>query len=327
MGSDVSNWIPKWNESLRKRNLVVKIMSMEFQYLKIPYGESALALLGSEWIKEYGLGEDVKECKKTHFHNLMEIAICRMGTGEIYFEHEKFEYKKDDVLIIPRNFSHTIISHSGEKSFWEYIYLKPSVLLEKVYNAETRKKMKLLEEIEYRPFLKSKKDAGVLITELDLIMDQYRRKEYEYKISIDGLLLALLLEIARINHKDHEKPEFEKKTNPEKVEVLGVALDYIEENFAKDLRISDISQAAYVSETYLRKLFMECCSVSPMHYAKMIRIEHACELLKKKDVNINEVAFQVGYTNLSTFINNFKCITGETPKQWKQNKKKKTLQK
>lgn len=37
------------------------MMNIEFQYLKIPYGENVLALLGSEYIKEYGAGEDVKE--------------------------------------------------------------------------------------------------------------------------------------------------------------------------------------------------------------------------------------------------------------------------
>ena len=300
-------------------------MSIEFQYLKVPYGENVLALLGSEWIQEYGLEKNTKEDKKEHFHNLMEIAVCRMGTGDVYIDHERFEYQKDDVIVIPRNFSHTIISHPGEKSLWECIYLNPSLFWENCNNVEARKKTKLLEEIEYRPFMKSKKDAEILITELNLIMNQLRVKEYEYKNCIEGLLLALFIEIARINHKDQAKPEFEKKISPKKVETLSAALDYIEENFAKDLRISEISQAAYVSETYLRRLFSECCGVSPVQYAKMIRIEHACELLEKNDFNINEVAFRVGYTNLTTFINNFKDITGETPKQWRKNKSKQKI--
>lgn len=301
------------------------MMNIEFQYLKIPYGENVLALLGSEYIKEYGAGEDVKEEKKKHFHNLTEIAICRMGTGEIYIDNERFEYKKDDIIVIPKNFSHAIINHPGEKSFWECIYLKPSAFLEKIHHVELRKRTKLLEEVEHCPFLKSTKDAEMLKMELDLIMNQYRVKEYEYRTCIDGLLLALLIEIARINLKDNAKPEFEKKVSPKKVETISVALDYIEENFAKDLRISDIAQAAYVSETCLRRLFVECCAVSPMQYAKMIRIERACELLEKKDVNINEVAYKVGYVNLSTFISNFKNLIGETPKQWRKNKKEKQV--
>ena len=85
-------------------------MSIEFQYLKVPYGENVLALLGSEWIQEYGLEKNTKEDKEEHFHNLMEIAVCRMGSGDVYIDHERFEYQKDDVIVIPRNFSHAVNS-------------------------------------------------------------------------------------------------------------------------------------------------------------------------------------------------------------------------
>ena len=100
-------------------------------------------------------------------------------------------------------------------------------------------------------------------------------------------------------------------------------MEYIEKNFAKDLRIADVAQAAFVSETCLRRLFVEYCQISPMHYAKTVKIEKACELLENKHININEVAYKVGYSNCSTFINNFKQITGQTPKQWRQNQKQK----
>ena len=297
-------------------------MSAKFQYLKIPYGDNILTMLGSE-----GMIDCEQSTEMNHFHNLMEISICRMGSGIVYIDNEKFEYKKDDVLVVPKNFSHAIYCCPGEKSFWESIYLKPSAIFERFPGMEPRKKEKLLEEIEYRPFFKTKKEAQVLVSELDLIMDQYRMKEYEYKNCTNGLLAALLIEISKINHKDLEIPEFERKISPKKVETLSVALDYIEENFAKDLRISDIAQASYVSETYLRRLFAECCDTSPMNYVKIIRIENACILLEKGDMNINEVAFKVGYTNISTFINNFKSITEKTPKQWRQNRIRKIVQK
>lgn len=293
-------------------------MSAKFRYLKIPYGENLLALLGSQ-----GMIENDQTMEMDHFHNLMEIAICRTGSGFVCIDDKRVTYQKDDVLVIPKNFSHAIYSCPEEKSFWEYIYIKPSAVFEWFQEIDVRKKEKLLEEIEYRPFLKSKKEVQTLVTELDLIMDQYRLKEYEYKNCTNGLLTALLVEISRINHLDLEKPEYEKKVSPKKVETLSWALDYIEENFAKDLRISDIAQASYVSETYLRKIFAECCDVSPMNYLKIIRIENACILLEKRNININEVAYKVGYTNITTFINNFKSITGETPQQWRKNKRKK----
>lgn len=290
-------------------------LNVDFQYLKIPYGENALAMLGSEWIREYG--------DREHFHNLMEIGICRRGTGKIIIDKKRYLYNRDDVIVIPRNFSHTIVSDPGEKSFWEFIYVKPAAFLEKVYKNQVRNRERFIEEIENRPFVKKKGEAPNISTEINLIMDQFRVKEYEYQNCIKGLVFALLMEIIKINHKDYDKPEFNKKVTLKKEDTLGKALEYIEENYAKNLHISDIAQAAFVSETYLRRLFAECCSTSPMQYVKEIRIDAACKLLKNKNMNINEVAYKVGYTNITTFINNFKQITGKTPKQWKQNKTQK----
>ena len=293
-------------------------MNVMFQYLKIPYGENLLTMLGSDCIEMYEHSQEGENDDTKHFHNLMEIGICRTGSGEVLIDDKRYHYKQNDVIVIPRNFAHAIIP--AEKSFWEYIYLKPGTFIEKVEGMDSRKKASLVENVEARAFTKSKDESTTLFAEVNLIMDQYRRREYEYKKSVGGLIFALFIEIARINRKESQKPEFERALNSEKVEALGAALEYIEANYAKDLRTIDIAKASFVSETYLRRLFMESCATSPKHYAKMIRIEKACEMLENKNVNITEVAYKVGYTNISTFISNFKQVTGKTPKQWKENK-------
>ena len=300
-------------------------MNATFQYLKIPYGEILLTLLGSECIKVYEESQEDKDDYKKHFHNLMEIAICRMGSGKILINDEEHSYKQDDVIVIPRNYAHAIIVNPGEKSFWEYIYVKPAGFFEKMEQTDARKKALLEEAIESRAFIKRKEDASTLYSEINLIMDQYRRREYEYKNSVGGLVFAMLIEIARINRKMCQKPEFERQLSFHEVEAFGNALEFIEANFAKDLRTIDIAKAVFVSESYLRKLFMDCCATSPKNYARMIKIEKACEMLESKDVNISEVAYKVGYTNISTFITHFKQITGKTPKQWQQKKMQKRM--
>lgn len=167
--------------------------------------------------------------------------------------------------------------------------------------------------------MKDREEVIDLVGEINLLMNQFRVRGYGYRECVKGLGYALLMEIIKINHMDHAKPEFAEKHDTSKNEKLAKALEFIEENYAKELRISEIAEAAYVSETYLRRLFAECCAVSPMQYVKMIRIEAACKLMKSTDDNINEIAYKVGFDNMTTFINSFKKIMGYTPKQWKQN--------
>lgn len=293
-------------------------MNADFKFYEIPNGEDVLALLGSEWIREYGVDEKGKAISKNHFHNLMEIGICRWGTGEIILDKKRYPYKKGDVTVVPKNFPHATVNKRGEKSFWEYIYIRPSVFLEKIYKGEVRKRKKVTEELEYRPFIKGQIEVPGLAAEINLIMDQLRMQEYEYRSCVKGLLFALIMEIVKINHLDNEKPKFGQKSSPQKEEIIGKALEFIEENYTKDLRISDIAQASFVSETYLRRLFLECCAMSPMQYVKLVRIDAACKMIKNTDANINEIAYKAGFSNMATFINNFKLIVGYTPKQWKQ---------
>ena len=49
---------------------------LELRFYELPPNESALALLGDAWVGPYGLTDSCP-----HFHNLMEIGVCRSGRG------------------------------------------------------------------------------------------------------------------------------------------------------------------------------------------------------------------------------------------------------
>ena len=51
----------------------------KFKYCQIPDGEDLLAVLGSAGIKTYGLDEVRRTVLPNHFHNLLEIGICRQN--------------------------------------------------------------------------------------------------------------------------------------------------------------------------------------------------------------------------------------------------------
>lgn len=288
----------------------------EFRFLEISNGEDVLALLGSEGIRVYGAQENGAKSVRLHFHNLMEVGICRWGKGEVNLDGKWYPYKSGDIMVIPQNYPHTINSH-GEKSFWEYIYIKPSAFFEKAYKEDLRKKKRSIEGVEERPFFKKRENVPDLEAEINLLMNQARIQAHGYKECMKGLLFALLMEIIKINHIDCDKPEMKERQSPQKVKALALAFEYIEENFSKELRISDIANAAFVSETYLRRLFMESCAISPMQYVKKIRINAACKMMKSSASSISEIAYTVGFENMATFISNFKKIKGCTPKQWK----------
>ena len=72
------------------------------------------------------------------------------------------------------------------------------------------------------------------------------------------------------------------------------------------------------SETHLRRIFTTYMKMSPLEYINTIRIQAACDYLKKTDQPIADVAHKCGFTTNSTFNRNFRQVTGMTPLEWRK---------
>lgn len=68
----------------------------------------------------------------------------------------------------------------------------------------------------------------------------------------------------------------------------------------------------------MRRIFLEATNITPAEYLNLIRIKKACGILMKEKYSIEEVANLVGYTVQSTFMRNFKRITGTSPNAWRK---------
>ena len=106
------------------------------------------------------------------------------------------------------------------------------------------------------------------------------------------------------------------------VEKIRPALVHIELHYDEEIKIKNLAEICNISEAYFRRLFVNCMKVSPLEYINTVRIQKACELLKKQDIPMTTLAWKVGYSSVSTFERNFKKIVGDSPKQWRLKSKK-----
>ncbi|MDO4274246.1 MAG: response regulator [Eubacteriales bacterium] len=101
--------------------------------------------------------------------------------------------------------------------------------------------------------------------------------------------------------------------------ILDKAIQYIRDNYARDISLQDVADAAYVSYNYLSTLFTQNLGVNFSVYLSKTRIEKACTLLRRPDSKVAEVAETVGYSNYRYFNHVFKKLTGYTPSEYRRN--------
>ncbi|WP_270312891.1 helix-turn-helix domain-containing protein [Vagococcus fluvialis] len=90
-------------------------------------------------------------------------------------------------------------------------------------------------------------------------------------------------------------------------------MEYIHDNFQRDLSLSDISCALNLSESYVSKVVSETTKTTFKNYTNSLKVVKGKELLSTKQYQVQEVSKMVGCNNVNTFIRIFKQFEGCSP--------------
>lgn len=103
----------------------------------------------------------------------------------------------------------------------------------------------------------------------------------------------------------------------EKLELLGNALSYIEENLQKDIKTENIAKECYCSKSSLEKIFKCINNISVHDYIIRRRMTIAARhLLNTPGINLLELALECGYSSNESFTRAFKNIWNCNPSEF-----------
>lgn len=100
--------------------------------------------------------------------------------------------------------------------------------------------------------------------------------------------------------------------------LIKQAMEYIEDNYGKDISLNEISERLNISSYYFSKLFKEETNEGFVEYLTKRRVEKAKEMLKDPARSIKEVGSDCGYSDPNYFSRIFKKSTGMTPTEYKE---------
>jgi AraC-like DNA-binding protein len=89
----------------------------------------------------------------------------------------------------------------------------------------------------------------------------------------------------------------------------------VETNLLSKLTIQELAFLCNMSISTFKREFEKCYATSPIKWFQNKRLEHAHYLLHQKQKTASQIYLEIGYENLSSFIQAYKTKYGNTPKQ------------
>lgn len=264
--------------------------TMEFRFYELPQGESALVLCGESWKRVYGHEE-----LHLHFHNLLEIGICREGDGNMYLDEDIYQYHDGDITFIPENFPHVTVSYGEVVNFWEYIFIDIHSVIEEMFPNNTAFQNEAVTTISKKAFMTNVYQSPAMAEYINAIIRETSEHKIYCQRTIKLLVQGIVIELLRMyDELPEEDNDVVKGTN---MSQIATALDYMNKHYSETIKAGELSSLCNMSETHFRRLFESYINMPPM------------ELIAQK----------CGFTTQSTFNRNFRKFLNTSPYQWKIN--------
>lgn len=108
-------------------------------------------------------------------------------------------------------------------------------------------------------------------------------------------------------------------------EIINLLHRYIEQNLHRDLSLTHLASIVYLNRSYLSRLYKQRTGVSLSVYITEARITMAKHLLTETEHRIQDIVLCIGFESSSYFAHFFKRITGMTPLEYRNKKRRHVL--
>lgn len=180
--------------------------------------------------------------------------------------------------------------------------------------------------------LTSKADVANRLEGLEKGADAYLAKPFdmdELHVVINNLISKSLRLKGKFSGVQQQKDKVEEKQvkgNDELLmeRIMKVVNEHLSDS---DFNVNELTNEVGISRAQLHRRMKEITGLPVSEFIRNIRLEQAARLLKEQKVNVTQVAYAVGFSNLAHFSTVFRKQFGVSPSEYmEQNKPDETNQ-
>lgn len=240
---------------------------------------------------------------KEHKHKRIEMAYVKRGSCIIFSQGESICFKQGEIMIITSDILHSFQAGASGCTLLQ-LEFPPYIL-----NVTTFAK----ESLHNIPDLFSKDNDVMKIINNERIMQAIQRIVIELNLRHDNykhLVIIYYTELFILINRYFQESYIPISTN----QTIVKAVNFIRLNYHKELSITSLATQINVSDSYLRRIFIQHMNISPIDFLNQTRFNKAVELLRTTDMSIKEICYKCGFKSPQYFSRAFKQQLGTTPK-------------
>lgn len=264
---------------------------------------------------------DVKELvsfpKVLEVNNFFKLIYIIDGSGVQFIGNNKFDYRKGNLFLITPQDTHSFDITTPTTFFFlrfEDSFISPKVDKEK----DMAQHMDyILQNASHRPgcILKNKSDKPLIALLVESILNELKNEQLYHQKIIEQIVTTMITVVAR-NIALKLPKNIKENTGETVLEILN----YIQQNiFEPKMLKSEIMSAHFgISNDYLGKYFKKQAGETLQGYISNYKLRLIETRLLHSDMRINEIAYELNYTDESHLNKAFKKFKGISPSEYRK---------
>ena len=256
---------------------------------------------------------DMSFINKVHWHPFVEILISVADGNEVEINFNKYPMNLNDILIIYPGDLHAINKCAGA-TLWVAQFSSEMLSILNELNSQ----MALLSQYPYLKYNSSSTDCDHIVLILKELFAARNADSRWKEVHMYASLLSFFEKVGQncISQRNEAMPGIE---NPKQnmTKKMADACLYISENYASPLTLDDAARFMGVSKSYFAHLFKQYTNSTFVDFLTEERVKRAQTQFLNPDVHIIDIAFDSGFSSISSFNRSFKKITGLSPSKFR----------
>ena len=252
-----------------------------------------------------------------HWHNALELFYVESGFVEYYTPGGIRRFEAGSGGLVNSNVLHMTKTTVKTKGNVQLIHLFDPVLISGgTGNLIDKKYVMPLITASHIELIGLFPDVPQQKAIIGRIRESFARNEKE-----DGYEIRLRQELSEIwlMILDLVKERIrEKGVSTKSSDQIKKMMIYVQEHYEEKITVSQLAEAAFLSERACYRLFQSCLRMTPIDYMKSYRLQRACQMLAKEEKSLAQISRDCGLGTSSYFGKIFKETMGCTPLEYRK---------